>query len=197
MPYIGEPFDDSYFQDSEDVRKHLGYSDYPIVEKWLRESIADDIEEQTGLVSGKRILDVGCAYGYMTDELTLRGASVTGIDISDYCIAKAQLLFPALDFRQLDIKSTGLTKNTFDLVVALSVFDCVTNVDFTASLNEMNRIIKPIGKIYLTQTDNHPLYAIRPVEDWQGVSPIFPGRTITATKVSHLPLMTDVRVVVS
>ena len=50
----------------------------------------DWIDSHVGL-AGKRILDVGCGGGLLSEGMALRGADVTGIDLSDKPLAIAKL----------------------------------------------------------------------------------------------------------
>src|ERR1051325_10268135 len=52
-----------------------------------------------GDVSGRKVLDAGCGTGYLTKQLSDRGALVTGIDFSERMIAISRVQFPHIDFR--------------------------------------------------------------------------------------------------
>ena len=87
-PYRGEPYDDVYFRTLSQTRPE-GYHDYVRFldfaqgqNLWV--NIANDIEAQPqiGPVAEMDVLDAGCAYGYLTNELAQRGANVIGIDLS-------------------------------------------------------------------------------------------------------------------
>ncbi len=49
------------------------------------------IETVAGGVAGKRVLDVGCGGGILTESLALRGAEVTGIDLGEKALGVAKL----------------------------------------------------------------------------------------------------------
>lgn len=54
-----------------------------------------------------QILDAGCAAGWYTEELTLRGASATGIDLSDKMVhAAKKSLKGQADIFQHDLSQT-------------------------------------------------------------------------------------------
>src|SRR5438034_108087 len=48
------------------------------------------IDRHTGL-AGKRVLDVGCGGGILTEAMAQHGAQVTGIDLSDKALRVADL----------------------------------------------------------------------------------------------------------
>lgn len=49
------------------------------------------ILEHTGALSGKRVVDVGCGGGILTESLALAGATVTGIDLAEKSLKIARL----------------------------------------------------------------------------------------------------------
>src|SRR5437773_10206583 len=75
-----------------------------------------------GNVDGLRVLDAGCGTGYLSKQLSDRGAVVTGIDISERMIAIARAHHPHIDFRVdscSQLRTVGDAE--FDLVVATYV----------------------------------------------------------------------------
>jgi 2-polyprenyl-3-methyl-5-hydroxy-6-metoxy-1,4-benzoquinol methylase len=44
-------------------------------------------------LAGKRILDVGCGGGLLSEGMALRGAEVTGIDLSEKPLERCQTAF--------------------------------------------------------------------------------------------------------
>ena len=207
MTYIGEPYDETYYHTFSKTRRE-GYHDYS---RWLDfaggqnlwENIADDIEAMTGLVSGKRILDVGCAYGYLTDILTARGANVSGIDISAWAISQAQSLFPALDFVQGDLLTSGFGNNTFHLTVVCGTLECMNNdAEIGSFLSEIKRVTKPTGIMYFLIDycrGPAPIYQNKTYEEWltdlqAGISGPY---DFDVQDVGHLPLYYATRAVVT
>ncbi|HEX8011615.1 MAG TPA: bifunctional 2-polyprenyl-6-hydroxyphenol methylase/3-demethylubiquinol 3-O-methyltransferase UbiG [Casimicrobiaceae bacterium] len=51
----------------------------------------DYIERRAGGLAGKRVLDVGCGGGILTESMARAGAKVTGIDLSDKALSVARL----------------------------------------------------------------------------------------------------------
>src|SRR5580765_7334535 len=51
----------------------------------------DYIERLAGGFDGRRVIDVGCGGGILSEAMARRGARVTGIDLSDKALKVAQL----------------------------------------------------------------------------------------------------------
>lgn len=196
MPYIGEPYDASYFKGT----RPEGYTDYDDHNPAIWVNIVDDIEAQIGPVSGVRTLDLGCAFGYLSNELALRGADLESVDISAYALAEAAIRFPSLSLTQQDITiSDGLPwgNNRFRLVVATMITECMNNeTEVDQLLNEANRVLHPQGSAYILGADHDrgDGYWWKLASEWEGK--VIGGREVVAEQVGHI-LPADVRVVIS
>jgi SAM-dependent methyltransferase len=205
MPLIGEPYDQDYYHTFSLIRPE-GYHDYPDgnLDGQLFINIADDIEAhpQIGPVAGLDVLDVGCAYGYLTNELVQRGANVIGIDISAWAIAQAQALFPGLTFVQDDVINSPFSNNQFDLLVVCGVLECMADDPTIGQfLNELNRILPNNRWMYFLIENNfgpEPIYQQRTAAEWQtALNAGIPGPfDFDVQDVGHLPLYYGTRAVV-
>ena len=108
-----------------------------------------------GDVRGKRVLDVGCATGALTEALADRGAQVTGVDVNPRFIelARARLGDRAV-FEVADISAPmpTLGDESFDIVTASLVLHYLR--DWATPLREFARILRP-GGLLLVST-HHP-----------------------------------------
>jgi SAM-dependent methyltransferase len=79
------------------------------------------IEELLGRIpDAGRILDVGCGTGVpVARSLTAAGHRVTGVDISEVQIRRAQELVPQAEFIRADATALAFEPQTFDAVVSL------------------------------------------------------------------------------
>lgn len=205
MTYIGEPYDQDFYHTFSQIRPE-GYHDYsrPNVEPLVR-GFADDIEAQPqiGSVAGLDVLDAGCAYGYLTDELALRGANVVGIDLSAWAISQAQSLFPTRTFLEMDLMNTTFSNNTFNLVVVCGIIECMNNdAEIAQLLNEIRRIMRPTGAVYALLDYNSgpaPIYQNKTWDEWLAAFEAgIPGPwDFAAADIGHLPLYYGSRMVVS
>jgi len=73
-----------------DGRREQGYGGYRYDGRWI--PVARDIVQHFGLAAGDRVLDVGCAKGFLVKDLAAvcPGLRVWGLDISDYALGCAE-----------------------------------------------------------------------------------------------------------
>ena len=105
--------------------------------------------------TGKRVLDLGCAGGFMAEALDERGARVTGIDPAADAIAAARV-HAAEAGRQISYdvgvgEALPYDDGAFDAVVCVDVLEHVT--DLQQVLAEVARVLVP-GGLFLFDTIN-------------------------------------------
>ena len=90
-----------------------------------------------GRFGGKRVLDVGCGGGILSEALAREGAVVTGVDPSEKSLAVARAHAAqsglTIDYRVAsgeDLASSGFAQG-FDLVFAVDVLEHVDDLDRT------------------------------------------------------------------
>lgn len=114
------------------------------------------IFELFGTVRDQRILDAGCGNGYISWQLTKRGARVSGVDWSVMMIARAKQNFPELDFRVFNIEQTlPFAEGEFDAIVASMVIQDVRDPE--RALAELVKRLRVGGQLILAIP--HPCYA--------------------------------------
>ena len=82
---IASRFGREYF----DGERGQGYGGYRYDGRWV--PVAERFRDHYRLTAGQRVLDVGCAKGFLLHDLrqVVPGLCVTGIDVSSYAIAQA------------------------------------------------------------------------------------------------------------
>ena len=112
-----------------------------------------------GEVQGKKIIELGCGGGQCSIALAKRGATCTGIDLSEEQIKFAKNLARENDvkvnFIQGDIENLSMVDNeSIDIAFSAYVFDWVQNLDEV--FKEAFRILNKTGIIVFSM--GHPFY---------------------------------------
>ena len=102
----------------------------------------------------QRILDYGCGYGRLCQELWKNGyQNILGVDISPKMIERGKQLFPYLNLKLLDIDRQYTETSSFDLVLLYSVLTCIpTNKGIEDLMNNIHRILSAGGYLYISDT---------------------------------------------
>lgn len=98
------------------------------------------------------IIDIGCGAGWMSRRLAAYG-TVTGIDLADEVIARAQQRSPRIAFIAANFMEYSFNEQ-FDVAVALEVLSHV--VEQTDFVRRVAAIVKPGGLLMLA-TQNKPI----------------------------------------
>ena len=113
---IARQFGEAYF----DGDRTTGYGGYRYDGRWV--PIAERIRDYYGLTAGQRVLDVGCAKGFLMHDLAaaVPGLEVVGIDVSAYALTHA---LPDQRARvvRAGARSLPFRDRSFDLVLAVNV----------------------------------------------------------------------------
>ena len=107
-----------------------------------------------GNVRGKKVLDIGCGTGRYSIELTKKGATVTGVDISEKMleIARKKSKKLKINFKRANATNLPFKDNEFDLVISALAIEHVK--DYKKAISEMIRVCKPNGHIIFSML--HP-----------------------------------------
>lgn len=100
-------------------------------------------------VRGKRALDFGCGTGRSTRFLRGLGYDVVGVDIAEPMVTKARERDPGGDYRVLPEGGfSGLSSETFDLVLSVFTFDNIPTLETKASIfRGLCGLLRPEGRI--------------------------------------------------
>ena len=111
-------------------------------------------------VSGKLVLDLGCAIGDQTAELVARGARVIGLDADEALLSTAQVRgLVNAEFRAADLREPLEVDGLVDGI--WSSFAAAYFPDLGSRLREWKRHLGPDGWIALTEIDD--LFGHEPV----------------------------------
>jgi 2-polyprenyl-6-hydroxyphenyl methylase / 3-demethylubiquinone-9 3-methyltransferase len=110
------------------------------------------IQKQTSL-EGKRVLDIGCGGGILTESLAKAGASVVAIDLSAEAIAVAQdhALSQDLTIEYVISSAEEFSDEhpgEFDIITCMEMLEHVP--DPSAILSASAKLLKPNGDLFLS-----------------------------------------------
>lgn len=128
-------FDVEYF----DGARETGYGGYRYDGRWV--PVARRLVERYGLKPGDRVLDVGCAKGFLMADLAaaVPGLEVWGIDISAYAVANAHGRMGRRMVRG-DCAALPFADGAFACAVAINTIHNLDRAGCLSALREIERI---------------------------------------------------------
>lgn len=160
-----------------DGDRSVGYGGFKYIEKYWR-PVIPTFANFYNITDGFKILDVGCAKGFMIYEFYKYNSNLdlSGIDISKYAIDNS--LEEVKNYLKVaDSKNLPFDDNSFDLVISINTIHNLGLEDCKKSLKEIERVSKKYSFItvdaYRNQDEkkrmemwNLTAQTILSVEDW-------------------------------
>ena len=107
----------------------------------------------------KRVLDVGCGGGILSESMAELGAQVTAIDVGEAALTVARLHQHEsklnIDYRQAtieEIADSGI--ELFDVITCLEMLEHVP--DPGSVIGACKRLLKPDGQLFLSTINRNP-----------------------------------------
>lgn len=135
---IARKFGKEYFDGSRDH----GYGGFNYNPKYWS-NVVKDIKKRYKLSNKSKILDIGCAKGFMIYDLKkiLPKARIIGIDVSKYAIKNSKK--EVKRFLKLgNAKKLKFKDNYFDLVISINTIHNLNKRDCSKALKEIDRVTK-------------------------------------------------------
>lgn len=107
----------------------------------------DFIEQWIGAQQGEWGLDIGTGTGNLAGLFLPKGVTMHAIDQSNEMLIRCRSKFPTLSAKLGNALSVPYMDNQFDFVVSAFAFHHLNEGQQTIALDEMNRILKPRGRI--------------------------------------------------
>ena len=129
-----------------DGLREQGYGGYHYDGRWV--PVAKKLIERYGLKAGDRVLDIGCAKGFLVQDLmaALPSLEVVGIDISQYALDNAvEDAAPHLMLGSCD--SLPFEDASFDLALAINTVHNLPPEACEKAIAEMGRVSPNAGFI--------------------------------------------------
>ena len=130
---ISREYGEMYF----DGPREFGYGGYKYDGRWR--SVARDIVEHFQLNSGAKILDVGCAKGFLVKDLLALGIDAYGLDISRYALLSCE---PEVVGRlhQGSADVLPFPDKSFSAVLSINTIHNLSRERCVAALREIQRV---------------------------------------------------------
>ncbi|MBR9910103.1 MAG: bifunctional 2-polyprenyl-6-hydroxyphenol methylase/3-demethylubiquinol 3-O-methyltransferase UbiG [Gammaproteobacteria bacterium] len=115
--------------------------------------------DQYSPVAGKRLLDVGCGGGILSEAMAQRGADVTGIDMGEGPLQVARLhkleSGVQVDYRQITAEHLAEEEaGQYDIVACMEMLEHVP--DPGSVISACARLCKPGGHVYFSTINRNP-----------------------------------------
>lgn len=122
----------------------------PLRVNWIDEHIS---------LAGKKVIDIGCGGGILSEAMTQRGAQVTGIDMGEapLSVARLHLLESGLeiDYRQITAEAMAAeAPEQFDVVTCLEMLEHVP--DPASVIRACATLVKPGGQVFFSTINRNP-----------------------------------------
>lgn len=132
---IARQYGEAYF----DGPREVGYGGYRYDGRWI--PVAEDMIAHFGLKPGDRVLDVGCAKGFLAKDLmtVCPGLEVFGLDISEYALMHCE---PDMVGR-LHLGSCvrlPFPDDSFTAVISLNTIHNVERAEAVQAMREIQRL---------------------------------------------------------
>lgn len=123
---------------------------------FFSESIREKAFSVLKVEMGKLCADIGAGTGFITEGLIQKGCKVIAVDQSEEMLNQMKKKYfdcNLIDYRQGDAEKLPLEDNAVDYALANMFLHHVE--DPSVAIQEMVRILKPEGKIVITDLDEH------------------------------------------
>lgn len=110
-------------------------------------------------LAGKKVLDVGCGGGILSEAMAQRGADVTGIDMGEANLTTAKLHAlesgARVDYQCIAVETLAAQQpESFDVVTCLEMLEHVP--DPASIIRACHKLVKPGGQVFFSTINRSP-----------------------------------------
>ena len=125
-----------------------------------------DYIDRRAQLAGKKVLDIGCGGGILTESMVRKGANVKGIDLGKAALSVAQLHAKEnqieIDYELISAEELAAKEiNQYDIVTCLEMLEHVPLPD--SIVGACAQLVKPGGDVFFSTINRNPkayLFAI-------------------------------------
>jgi ubiquinone/menaquinone biosynthesis C-methylase UbiE len=138
---------------------------------FFSEAVREKAYDIAAVKEGQLAADIGTGTGFVTEGLLQKGLNVIAVDQSEEMIDQMKQKFKdfeGIDYRQGEAKNLPIDNDTVDYAMANMYLHHVN--DPLVATKEMVRILKPGGKLVITDLDehNHEFLRLEQHDRWMG-----------------------------
>lgn len=127
---------------------------------------------QRGSLVGRKIIELGCAWGSLVRYLRQMGANAYGLDLS-WPISQGIAMWPELEPYLIvaDARTWMPTqvRNSWDAIISRGFLDCLTDAELATLIPAMNLACKFQQVHLIDQTDDPEYYNQKTLAQWQAL----------------------------
>jgi 2-polyprenyl-6-hydroxyphenyl methylase/3-demethylubiquinone-9 3-methyltransferase len=118
------------------------------------------IEQHAGGLKGKKVIDVGCGGGILSESMALRGADTLGIDMGQAPLSVAELHaleagIENIQYQKIPVEELAKTeKEQFDVVSCMEMLEHVP--DPGSIIQACTDLVKPGGSLFFSTINRNP-----------------------------------------
>jgi SAM-dependent methyltransferase len=142
-------------------------------------------------VGDRCVLDVGCGSGHVLNQFLVYGAkldNLAGVDLLDTRVSAGREVNPHLDIRVADATDLPFADETFDVVLAFTLFSSIKSPRMRLQVaEEMQRVVRPDGGILWYDFWINPVNRDTESLRLREIRRLFPGARVDARHVTLAP----------
>lgn len=159
--YDDDVFFEKYSQMSRSEKGLAGAGEWPVLKTMLPD------------FAGKRVLDLGCGYGWHCRYAADHGAvSALGLDLSEKMLKRARELNPdpKVEYRCCALEDYNYPAAEFDIVLSSLTFHYIEDLD--SLFQRIAKTLKPVGEFIFSM--EHPVFTAEGSQQWLTEEEIWP-----------------------
>jgi len=152
--FVKEFYSEGYYE-GDPTRS--AYSDYELDKPLIVKNMHKFLAFISGRKPSGKLLDVGCAFGYVVEIAKLRGYDAYGFDPSSFAAGKASALVGKNRIQEGTIQEVTYPKASFDVITMFDVFEHLQEP--LADMKKLATLLKPDGIIIIATGDTRSIAA--------------------------------------
>lgn len=137
-------YTENYFSGKDSFFYSLGYGR---LSKFYFQSIFNPIKPYLNKLEKGKILDIGCAYGFILKKIP-NVFERFGVDVSEYALNQAKQINPGADFKIANAEEPlPFPREYFDIIICNDVIEHLENP--AMAIENIKKVLKKDGVFYL------------------------------------------------